>query len=139
MIPRRDLVTGAILGGVAAAAPTADAAGAEPQASDQAIERVASAISQLRTELRDQYAFDEIEVVRRVQKQFLRANGKMPDYLDIGMDVWFAVHDWHVRWQQPLTLGRDQQGRLTVLLMGTTLVLRSDQAGNFLGIPYDNR
>jgi hypothetical protein len=81
----------------------------------------------------------EIAAVRDAQKTFLRANGKFPDFIDVGLDVWLAAHDWHVRWQQPLSLGRDAQGRYTVTLLGTTLVMRIDATANFVGIPYDGR
>jgi hypothetical protein len=41
--------------------------------------------------------------------------------------------------QQPLVLGRDLNGRYTMMLGFTALVLRQDAASSFIGIPYDNR
>jgi hypothetical protein len=57
----------------------------------------------------------------------------------VGGDVWFAVHDWHVRWQQPLTVGRDPLGRYTIVLNQTAVIMRPDSLANFVGIPYDNK
>ena len=136
---RRDLVLGAILGGVAGGAATEAAAAGDPQASDQSVEKVAAAIGALGNQLRDQYAFNEIAQMRDIQKQYLRSHNKLPDFIDAGVDLWFRVYDWHVRWQQPLTLGRDALGRMTVLLLSTSIVMRTDQAGTFLSAPYDNR
>jgi len=48
-------------------------------------------------------------------------------------------YDWHMRLQQPLVLGRDANGRYTMMLGFTALVLRQDAVANFIGIPYDNR
>lgn len=137
MMLRRDLVLGGLFGGMAGST-SADTA-AEPQASDRALERVATAIGALGNQLRDQYAFNEIAQLRDLQKQYLRGNNKLPDYIDVGMDVWFRVYDWHVRWQQPLNLGRDTQGRMTILLLSTSIVMRTDQGSTFVSAPYDNR
>jgi hypothetical protein len=139
MMLRRDLVLGGILGGVGASVATDAAAAAEPQASEQVVEKVATAIGALGNQLRDQYAFNEIAQLRDLQKQYLRTNSRLPDFIDVGVDLWFRVYDWHVRWQQPLNLGRDPQGRMTVLLLSTSIVMRTDQGAMFVSAPYDNR
>jgi hypothetical protein len=141
MVGRRDLLGSGVLGGLVGALSTNASAEPAPggEASDQAIDRITSALNQLRTEVRSQHEFTDIAPLREAQKVFLRANGKFPDFIDAGVDVWFAAHDWHVRWQQPLTLGRDSQGRYTILLLGTTVIMRTDAAATFIGIPYDSR
>jgi hypothetical protein len=70
--------------------------------------------------------------------KFLAANGKFPDCIEVGADVWWALHDWHVRWQQPITLGRDPIGRYTILLMQTIVIMRPESK-NAIGVPYDNK
>ena len=143
MMARRDLVTGGVLGGLLGALATEEAAAApatgQPQAAEQSMERIARAIADLRAEVRDQRAFLEIAPVREAQKRYLRANGKLPDYIDVGADVWFSVHDWHVRWQQPMAISRDPLGRLTIVLMQTLVILRTDSVGTFIGPPYDSQ
>lgn len=147
MIPRRNLLTGGALGSLLALFPgsvdaeaAADAALAQPQRlPDRGAEQIAEAIGELRTEVHNQRVFTEIAAIRDAQKQFLRVNSKFPDYVEVGSDVWFAVHDWHIRWQQPLTLGRDALGRYTIVLNQTTIIMRPDTAGNFVSLPYDNR
>jgi hypothetical protein len=146
MIPRRNLLTGGTLGGLFglfAGSSDADASTepgiAQQQMSERAVEHIAAEIDQLREELRNQRLFTEIAAIRDAQKQFLRVNGKFPDYIEVGTDIWFAVHDWHIRWQQPMTIGRDALGRYTILLNQTAVVMRAETLGNFMSLPYDNK
>ena len=137
---RRDLLStgafGALLG---SGGVSAGAAQASVPASERALERVAEAIGELRVELRDQRQFTEIVPIRTAQKVYLRSNGKLPDFIDVGSDVWFQVYDWHVRWQHPLEQGRDAQGRLTLAMNGTLVVMRPDALASFVSLPYDAR
>ncbi len=145
---RRDLFVsgalGTVLGGFGAPADAdadadADAGAAQSPSSERAIDRLGDVVESLRRDLRDQRAFAEIAAVRDAQKQFLRANGKLPDFIEAGMDVWFQVHDWHIRWQVALQQARDAQGRMTLALNGTLVVLRTDVVASYVGIPYDAR
>lgn len=138
---RRDLLMsgtlGSILGALGAPAP---AAAAQAGTSERAlVERLVDAIADLRRDLNEQRTFTEITAVREAQKQFLRANSKLPDFVEVGTDVWFQVHDWHIRWQVPLQQGRDAQGRLTIALDQTLVVLRPDVLPGYVGIAYDAR
>ena len=56
----------------------------------------------------------------------------------VGADVWWALHDWHIRGQQPITLGWDAVGRYTILLMQTTAIMRPE-AKDSIGVPYDSK
>jgi hypothetical protein len=143
-IPRRGVLGSAVLallGSISGEtrAEASSGGGPEQQLPERAVDRITEAIAELRLELRTQRQFTEIDAIRDAQKQFLRANAKFPDFIEVGSDLWFAVHDWHVRWQQPLTLGRDALGRYTILLNTTTMIMRTDSAGNFLGQGYDNK
>jgi hypothetical protein len=141
-IDRRTLLAGSVMGSVLGALAGDSAAEANPGQDDRAdrgIARVSEAIAEIRDELRQERLFTEIRGVREAQVTFLRANAKFPDYIDVGIDAWFAVHDWHIRWQQPLAIGRDPQGRHTILLNETAIVMRIDAAPTFIGLPYDSR
>jgi hypothetical protein len=135
MIDRRQLLEGGLMGGVAGAFA---GGGAQRGDAREAID-VAKAIDELRDEFRRQRQFSEIDSIRAAQVTFLRGNGKLPDYIEVGITLWFAAYDWHVRWQQPLTISRDPTGRTTLLLITTQLVLRPDAQGEFMSLPYDNR
>lgn len=100
---------------------------------------ITSSLNALRTEVRRQDTFWEIEPVRDQMKAFLRQAGKYPDFIEVGTDIWHQVYDWHVRYQQPLTVARTSEGRYTVLLYSTQVVMRTELAANYIGQAYDNR
>ena len=131
-----------VVGGIMAAALSPAADGAEAGQSGEAFDArelraVASSIDKLTAALKAERTFDEVSAVREAQRLFLRANAKYPDFIEVGLDVWQAVYDWHVRWQQPMSVGRDAGGRYTLMFMFTTLVLRPDMSVGFLSAPYD--
>jgi hypothetical protein len=138
MIDRRELLTlGGLLGGMAA--PANGAAVGTGQISDKNVQDLVAALKGISTAITLEQSNSEILGVRRSQVDFLRANSKFPDFIDVAVDVWLSIYDWHVRMQQPLTLGRDVNGRYTMNFNFTTLVLRPDAVPAFIGIPYDNR
>lgn len=136
MIERRQLLT--MSGLLGALAPDGDAAAGQ-QLSPQATQDIVNAIKDVRTTLAAESSFAEIAPVRAKQLDYLKANGKFPDFIDVGSDVWYAVHDWHVRLQQTLVFGRDTVGRYTLMLGFTALVLRPEAVVTFISTPYDNR
>jgi len=83
--------------------------------------------------------FAEIAGVRLKQVEYLKSANKFPDFIDVGLDVWFAVHDWHIKHLQQMVLGRDGNGRYTITLLSTQLVMRPDLLPTFVSAPYDNR
>jgi hypothetical protein len=143
MITRRVALRGGILGALAGlltgdadAAPTSMIGAQRP---DEGSDKIATSIDKLRDEVRAERQFTEITGLREAQKTFVRVNGKFPDYIDVGTDTWFAVYDWHVRWQQPLAFGRDPLNRYTIMLNQTAVVLRPDALPTFVSLPYDAR
>ena len=71
----------------------------------------------------------------------MRSNGKFPDYIDVGTDVWQQVYDWHVRFQQATSAWRGRRTDATriVLLATDGCSCDPDLAPGFIGMPYDNR
>jgi hypothetical protein len=142
MVHRRTVLTGGILGGTLSAlavAPEPAGAAAGGQGSDRIVQEVERAVRSVRDELRHQYEFWEIEPVREQMRTFLRANGKFPDFVEVGADVWQRVYDWHVRFQQPISLGRTAEGRYTILLIATNVIMRPDLMPGYIGLPFDGR
>jgi hypothetical protein len=141
MIDRRQMLT--VSGLLSALAPAGEeAAYGAGQMSDRSAADVINGLQKIGNALAAvaaQGSFDAILPLRNRQVEYLKANGKFPDFIDVGADVWMSVYDWHVRLQQPLTLGRDSTGRYTMLLGYTALVLRPDVLSNFISTPYDNR
>lgn len=135
MIARRDVLGGGMVASLFASGSTA----AEPQMSERSAADIASVLRDIRATLENAQRFPEIGSVRARIVEFLRANMKFPDSMDLGTDPWFGVYDWHIKHLQPLVLGRDAAGRYTIRLLDTTLVMRPDLAPNYMGLPYDNR
>ena len=77
--------------------------------------------------------------IRDAMTLFLRANGKFPDFIDVGHGVFLELYDWHVRNQQPLVVGRAADGRYGLVYLFTRLILRPDAVSDFIGVPYDLR
>jgi hypothetical protein len=109
------------------------------QTSDRLLADMVDALKEIKKALDSPQSFTEIAGVRQKQVDYLKATNKLPDFIDVGLDVWFAVHDWHVKHLQQTVLGRDASGRYTITLMSTQLVMRPDLVPTFISAPYDNR
>jgi hypothetical protein len=137
MVERRDLVGGGLVAGIAAMmAPEAEAAA---QRGDNT-EALSRAVDDLRQTIQSNYnnPWRVIAQVREQQRTWMRAHYRYPDFIDIGVDIWEALYDWHVRFQQPLNVARMPDGRYVMSFMFTTFVMRPDQMPNYIGPPYEN-
>ncbi len=132
---RRDLINGGIFSGLTSLASPSSAAAQRTDERD-----VAQAIDKL-TELlqRSRDVSPELARIRDQQRAFLKLNQKFPDFIEVGINVWDSVCDWHIRHQLPMTIGRTTEGRYTLTVMLTALVLRPDQTDNYIGLGFDAR
>ena len=78
-----------------------------------------------------------IAQIREQQRIWLRANHRYPDFIEIGIDIWDALYDWHVRHQQPVSMTRTTDGRYVMPFMFTTFILRPDAMPDYIGPPFD--
>ena len=144
---RRAVVGGSLLAGLstlmsqAALADGASAEAASAAAGD--LEGVSDSIDQLRLTVEHQFATvytDKWQGVARVRQQqhtWMRSTQKYPDFIEVGLDIWDNIYDWHVVYQQPVNMTRTSDGRYTMVFMYTTLLLRPDQALDFVGFAFD--
>ena len=140
MVERRDVIGGGLAAGLAAAFGGPAEAQARRDSSDEVAEmKIAEAIDKLRQALERQHESPEVAQIRAQQHTFLKANQKFPDYMDVGIDVWDRLHDWHVRTRQPLNIVRTNDGRYGMVLGVTTLLLMPQQVGSYISWGYDNR
>jgi hypothetical protein len=77
--------------------------------------------------------------VQKQQRIFLKANQKYPDFIEVGVAIWENVFDWHVRHQQPLSVSRNAEGRYTMAVAFSTLILRPEMAESYVGVGMDVR
>ena len=138
---RRQLVSGGLLAGLAGAFGfPASADGAVQRPDEAAEDRTAAAVDELRKVVdRGLQVSPELARIREQQRIFMRANQKFPDYLEVGIGVWESVYDWHIRHQRALTIGRTADGRYTMAVMETLLLLRPEQTESFVGFGFDAR
>jgi len=137
MMERRDVVGSGLLG-LTAVFGTGSEVSAAQQIDTQAVARE---IGELRQALdrRLDPSFSELREIRQQQRTFLKASQKFPDFIEIGIDVWDRVYDWHVRHQVAPNILRRDDGRYTMAFMFTTLVLRPELMDSYVGFGYDLR
>ena len=128
------------LGSTALAVPSEAAAGG--QEGDQ--QAVASALHDIDRTLQRQAEENRNahwRVVRQVQEQqriFLKASHRYPEFIEVGVRVWEALVEWHVREQQTLNVTRVADGRYVMSFMFTSVLLRPDLDDNYVSTAYDN-
>lgn len=140
MPTRREVMTAGVMGPLASATAPAradamddlDRVVSEVRAVQASVQRLNTSITEAArvtagalADLRERFAV------------YLRTTGRFPEYIDVGVDVFYEAYDWHVRHQQPLQVSRQAGSRLALVFMYTQLVLRPEQERGFIGIPYD--
>jgi len=135
VISRREVVTGGLWAGTLEQGRT--------DRSSAADEQVAKALGEIRDELKSMHNpcggadCSAVESVRTQQRAFLKAHGKYPDFIEVGVDIWDRLTDWHVFNRRPIEVSRMSDGRYGMTFMLTTLVLRHDMMGGYVGQGYD--
>lgn len=79
-------------------------------------------------------------VIARVRDRFtvhLKAAGKFPDFMEIGLGVFYDLYDWHVRYNQQIQITRIADQRFAIQFMFTQMIVRWEQDTNYLGVPFD--
>ena len=143
MVARRHVMGGTLLAGLAGLMMPRSAAATERSSQEDGA--TARAVDRLRDVIEKQGSACDlgpcgpVASIRAQQKVFLRANHKFPDYIDVGVDAWEAVYDWHVKNAQEIQVNRLSDGRYGIRFMFTIVVLRDDQTPAFIGWGYDAR
>ena len=141
---RRHLVNGGLVAGLTAlvAPHTAAAATAAPAAAGEDAE-VVSAIRQLEGSVESGLRalrpgpFWGVDAIRNAQREWLASFQKYPDFIEVGVRVWDNLFDWHVHYQQPLSMTRRPDGRYVMAFNFTTVVMRPEMQGDYISQPYE--
>jgi hypothetical protein len=75
--------------------------------------------------------------VREYFTQYMRANGKFPDYMEVGINVFYEIYDWHIKNNRQMEVSRVLENRMAIRFMFTLMILRQEQDPNYVGVPYD--
>ena len=150
MISRREVVTGGVLGTLAGSTADLSAEGLMERAKVEAAQDDAGiirALNQIDQELeRLNGVVDSTSRVTtgsylgEIRSRFtthLRASGRFPEFMEIGVDPFYEVYDWHVRHQQQIQITRISEQRFAIQWMFTQLIMRYEQDPKHLGIPFD--
>ena len=141
MLNRRDMLAAGLLGGLAPSGEN------EMQNSGEVILR--DGLSRLDTSL-DEFKgtvdaglrgnsmnVGGVGLIKNELMRYLKQSGKFPEYCDIGVAVFFDIYDWHVRNQQQIQISRVADQRMAIQFMFTQLVLRWENAENYVSQAYD--
>jgi hypothetical protein len=144
MLTRRALLTGGMLTGTAAGAGAAPGASDAPQSSrgsGNSDEQMVKALEAITDQLKAAGGSNngEVGTIRLLQREFLKGHGKFPDFIEIGIDIWESVVNWHVRTRQQPQVTRTAEGRYSIAVFQTNLILRHDVSNNYIGAPYDSK
>jgi hypothetical protein len=151
---RRSLVNGGLVAGVAALvaphradAARADAARADAARADAAAgggdDGTTNAVHRLQNSVEHMFQtaanapWSALERIRKHQHDWLKSQQKYPDFIEVGLAVWDGLHDWHVRYQHPMSITRLDDGRYAMAFMFTTVLLRPDMQTDWIGYPFD--
>ena len=145
MLSRRELIAAGVAGGLSSAPTSTDtttAAFAEQPADREGQKDIARQLESVDSTLRNAFlissvAHGTIVRLRSDMETFLRGNNKFPDYVEVGVAIFWEIYDWHVRYRQEITVTRDLAGRYALRFMFTQLILRPDQDRNYVGVPTD--
>ena len=138
------MVTAGVLGSITAAAVPADAAASQDQ--DAATASAVNRLGQTMTRMADSLEFGQrgpgvvsgfMAEIRNRLTVHLRSAGKFPEFMEIGVDVFYDVYDWHIRYSQPIQITRISEQRFAIQWMFTQLILRWEQDPRYLGTPFD--
>ena len=135
MISRRDLLASSVGAGALIAPEDAGATATQSDGSRYFPEM----ISELR-EIRRAVSIEgtqAIALIRGAQRTYLKNSSRFPEFIDVGYDVFQSVVDWLIAVRQPVTINRLTDGRYTVALFASTIVLRPDFPDNYVGQGYD--
>ncbi len=141
MMNRRDMLSAGLLGSIA------PAGGGEAQDQSDVILRqglggIDSSIDEFKGTVEQGLRGNSmnhggVALVKNELQRYLKQSGRFPEYLDIGVSIFFDIYDWHVRHQQQIQIARMADQRMSIQFMFTQLVLRWENAENYIGQAYD--
>ena len=141
MISRREVMSAGMLGTLATANPSALAEiQSDVQALKDGFSKVEDALKDLRSAtdaLRgNSMNSGGVGDVKAKIALFAKQSGRFPEFLDIGVGVFYDVYDWHVRHNQQITISRIADNRIMIMFMFTQLIVRWENDMGYVGVPY---
>lgn len=141
MISRREMVTTGMFGALAGGTGEMQNSGGE-QILKAGFDKLDSSVDEFKSAVDNglrgnSMSFGGVGTVKNELQRYLKSSGKFPEYVDIGVSIFFDVYDWHVRHQQQIQITRIADQRMAIQFMFTQLVLRWENAENYISAGYD--
>ena len=141
MMNRRDMLAAGLLGSVAPSAEV-EAQDASDVILKNGLSGIDTSIDEFKNRVDDglrgnSMNFGGVALVKNELQRYLKQSGKFPEYCDIGVTIFFDVYDWHVRNQQQIQISRLADQRMAIQFMFTQLILRWENAENYISQAYD--
>lgn len=150
MVARRKMIAGGLVAGLvgavippsddaAAATTAAGAAGAAPITADENTPIFQKILEELQLH-RPTCGIESclsLDSIRRQQHTYLKAHGRYPEFIDVGLGPWEDVYAWHIKYQVPVRIGLRADGYYGMLFTMTTLVLKPNMQPDYVGTAYD--
>lgn len=131
MLSRRELIAG----GAGIHLARGDAAAAQ---NERELKELRQEVGEIRSILMaNPVATTTVRTLRERQRQFFRVNQRFPECIDVGINIWEQMQDWHIRNLRPLNMNRGGDGFWQMDFIMTVLVLKHALGDNEIGQPYD--
>ena len=78
-----------------------------------------------------------LDNIRRQQHLYLRAHGRYPEFIDVGLGPWEDLYAWHIKYQVPVKMGLRADGYYGMPFTFTTIVLKPNMQPDYVGVAYD--
>lgn len=142
MVARRKMIAGGLLAGlVGAVVPSrdADAAVGASGAADEntpILQRIYEELLLHRPTCGIE-SCASLESIRRQQHMYLKAHGRYPEFIDVGLGPWEDLYAWHIKYQVPVKVGLRPDGFYGMPFCLTTIVLKPNMQTDYVGTAYD--
>jgi hypothetical protein len=143
MVARRKMIAGSLIAGlVGAVIPTsgdANTAANAPAAADENTPIFQKILEELQYH-RPSCGIEScpsLDAIRRQQHTFLKAQGRYPEFIDVGLGPWEELYAWHIKYQVPVKISLRPDGYYGLPFYLTTIVLKPNMQTDYVGSAYD--
>ena len=143
MVSRREMLTRGLVGGFMGTAVSPDIAAGAQEIDRQTIGELNKNLEGIRLELgrhtdtTQMFRCGALDKLRALMRMHLRSHRRFPAYFEVGYGIWTDAYDWLVASRQPPVVSRLADGRYTLGLMQSTLILRPETDDDFVSVPFD--
>jgi hypothetical protein len=143
MVARRKMIAGGLVAGlVGAVIPSRGEANA-PADATTAVDENTPILQKIYEELQLHRPIcgiascASLDSIRRQQHTYLRAQGRYPEFIDVGLNPWEDLYAWHIKYQVPVKIGLRPDGFYGMPFCLTTIVLKPNMQPDYVGPAYD--